>query len=305
MASEITVKDIALFTRQLVTMLKADVSLVQSLEIAADAAEMEAMKDLTLEVRDDVAAGKPLAAALSKHPDQFDGLFCKLVDAGAQAEAMELMLDRIALYKEKTAALLTRIQTCLNYSLGVLLVLFCILLIMTTPGFAFAVMVVVALLIFGYRAMYWRSEKLRELQHQLVSKVPGLSDILRAASIARYARTLATTFSAGVPLLDALEAVAGAAGNTTYYNAVIQIRQDVSEGVQLNHAMKQTEVFPNLIIRMVTVGEQSGTLDVMLDRAATYYEERVENAIDTLVNLMQPILICILGVVIGIHVVTS
>jgi type IV pilus assembly protein PilC len=303
MASKITLGDIALFTRQLVTMMKAGVPLVQSLEIVAEGANKVAMRDLTLKVRDDVAAEKTLANALREHAGQFDVLFCSLVEAGEQAGALELMLDSIATYKEKTVALVAKIRAFVNYSLAVLVTALCILLFFSSPLIAFETVIVIASLYFIYSALHHWSAGVREGQQRLVLKLPILGDIVGMASVARFSRTLATTFGAGVPLVEALESVSGAAGNIVHYNAVRQIKADVSAGVQLNHSMKQTEVFPDMVIRMVAIGEESGSLDVMLDRAATYYEEMVENALDGLVSLMQPISLGVLWTVIIIHFV--
>lgn len=330
LGAKITPGDIALFTRQLATMMKAGVPLVQSFEIVADGMDNAAMKDLILKIRDDVSAGNSFAAAIKAHPDHFDDLFCNLVDAGEQSGALETMLDRLATYKEKTEALKAKIKSAMNYPIAVLVVagiVSGILLVKVVPQFEeifagfgaelpeFTQMVVnmsrfmqdwwlifvigIAAFVITYKQAAKNSKAIRDGQERLALKMPILGDILDKSCVARFARTLSTTFAAGVPLVDALESVSGAAGNVVYYDAIKKIKEDVSSGIQLNYSMKQSNVFPNMVIQMVAIGEESGALDGMLDKAATYYEEMVDNAVEGLTSLMEPIIMSFLGVVIG------
>jgi type IV pilus assembly protein PilC len=322
--------DIALFTRQLATMMKAGVPLVQSFEIVADGIDNPAMKDLILKIRDDVSGGNSFASAIKANPEHFDDLFCNLVDAGEQSGALETMLDRLATYKEKTEALKAKIKSAMNYPIAVLVVagvVSGILLVKVVPQFEeifagfgaelpeftqmvvdmsrfmqdwwFVIVAGIAAVFFAYREIHKRSKAVRDGQERMMLKMPILGDILDKSCVARFARTLSTTFAAGVPLVDALDSVSGAAGNVVYLEAILKIKDDVSSGIQLNYSMKQTEVFPNMLIQMVSIGEESGALDGMLDKAATYYEEMVDNAVDGLTSLMEPLIMSFLGVVIG------
>jgi type IV pilus assembly protein PilC len=322
--------DIALFTRQLATMMKAGVPLVQSFEIVADGMDNPAMRDLILKIRDDISSGNSFAHAIRQNPDHFDDLFCNLIDAGEQSGALETMLDRLADYKEKTEALKAKIKSAMNYPIAVLVVASIvsgILLIKVVPQFEeifqgfgadlpeftqmvvdlsrwmtewwFIIVIIIGAMVFSYKQALKRSKAARDAQERLSLKMPVIGDLLNKSAIARFARTLSTTFAAGVPLVDALESVAGAAGNVVYFDAIKKIKNDVSSGIQLNYAMKQSEVFPNMVIQMVAIGEESGALDSMLDKAATYYEEMVDNAVDGLTSLMEPIIMSFLGVVIG------
>lgn len=327
---KITPQDISLFTRQLATMMKAGVPLVQSFEIVADGVDNDRMKKLILRIRDDISAGNTFASALRSHPDQFDDLFCNLIDAGEQSGALETMLDRLATYKEKTEALKAKIKSAMNYPIAVLVVagvVSGILLIKVVPQFEeiFAgfgaelpeftqfvvgmsewmqewwliIVISIAASIFGYKQAYKKFKTVRDAQDRVQLKLPIIGDILDKSAVARFARTLSTTFAAGVPLVDALESVSGAAGNVVYFDAIQKIKIDVSSGVQLNYSMKQTNVFPNMVIQMVAIGEESGALDTMLDKAATYYEEQVDASVDGLTSLMEPLIMSFLGVVIG------
>ncbi|MFT4797250.1 MAG: type IV pilus assembly protein PilC [Candidatus Azotimanducaceae bacterium] len=327
---KVSAGDISLFTRQLATMMKAGVPLVQSFEIVADGIDNPAMKELILKIRDDVAAGNSFAAAIKVHKEHFDDLFCNLIDAGEQSGSLETMLDRLATYKEKTEALKAKIKSAMNYPVAVLVVagvVSGILLIKVVPQFEeifagfgaelpeFTQMVVdmsrfmtswwylivaaIAGAIFAFKFAHKRSKALRDGQERFMLKMPIIGDILDKSCIARFARTLSTTFAAGVPLVDALESVSGAAGNVVYLEAILKVKDDVSSGIQLNYSMKQTNVFPNMLIQMVSIGEESGALDGMLDKAATYYEEMVDNSVDGLTSLMEPIIMSFLGVVIG------
>ena len=329
--AKVTPGDIALFTRQLATMMKAGVPLVQSFDIVADGMDNPPMKDLILKIRDEVSSGNSFAHAIRSQPrEHFDDLFCNLIDAGEQSGSLETMLDRLAEYKEKTEALKAKIKAAMNYPIAVLVVagvVSGILLIKVVPQFEeifagfgaelpeFTQMVVnmsnfmqewwfmavaaMAAFYFAHKEAHKRSQALRDAEERISLKLPVLGGILDKSCIARFARTLSTTFAAGVPLVDALESVAGAAGNVIYKDAILKVRDDVSSGIQLNYSMKQTNVFPNMVIQMVAIGEESGALDGMLDKAATYYEEMVDNAVDGLTSLMEPIIMSVLGVVIG------
>lgn len=327
---KITPGDIALFTRQLATMMKAGVPLVQSFEIVADGVDNPALKELILKIRDDVSSGNTFSSAIRVHEEHFDTLFCNLVDAGEQSGALETMLDRLATYKEKTEAIKAKIKSAMNYPIAVLVVagaVSTLLLVKVVPMFAeifagfgaelpeFTQMVVtmsefmqkwwlgaiigIGGALQGYKYAHKRSKKLRDGQERFMLKIPVFGGILDRSCIARFSRTLSTTFAAGVPLVDALESVSGAAGNIKYYEAIQKVKDDVSGGIQLNHSMKQLGVFPNMLIQMVSIGEESGALDEMLDKAATYYEDQVDNAVDGLTSLMEPIIMSFLGVVIG------
>ncbi len=329
--AKVTPGDIALFTRQLATMMKAGVPLVQSFEIVADGVDNPMMKDLILKIRDEVSSGSSFAHAIRAQPrEYFDELFCNLIEAGEQSGALETMLDRLAEYKEKSEALKAKIKSAMNYPIAVLVVagvVSGILLIKVVPQFEeifagfgaelpeftqfvvnmsnfmqewwFMAVAIMAMIFFAHKEAHKRSKPLRDAEAKLSLKMPILGDILDKSCIARFARTLSTTFAAGVPLVDALESVAGAAGNVVYEEAILKVREDVSSGIQLNYSMKQQGVFPNMVIQMVAIGEESGALDGMLDKAATYYEEMVDNSVDGLTSLMEPIIMSFLGVVIG------
>jgi type IV pilus assembly protein PilC len=322
--------DVALFTRQMATMMRAGVPLVQAFDIVADGLDKPKVSELVRAVRNDVSGGSAFAAALRKHPLYFDELFCNLVDAGEQSGALETMLDRIATYKEKSESLKGKVKKAMTYPIAVLCVAFIVsglLLIKVVPQFqdvfrgfgaelpAFTQFVIsiseftqsywliilagVGGLVGGLMQAHKRSKPFRDTLDRIALKTPVVGNIIEKSSVARYARTLSTTFAAGVPLVDALNSVAGSTGNTVYSNAVVQIRDDVSTGQQLNFAMKSTGVFPNMIIQMVAIGEEAGALDDMLDKSAAYYEEQVDNAVDNLTALMEPLIMSVLGVLVG------
>ena len=329
--AKITPGDIALFTRQLATMMKAGVPLVQSFEIVADGVDNPMMKDLILKIRDDVSSGNSFANAISAQPKEyFDELFCNLIEAGEQSGALETMLMRLADYKEKTEAIKAKIKSAMSYPISILVVASIvsgILLIKVVPQFEeifagfgaelpeftqmvvdmsrfmtewwFVIVAAIGGSLYAYKQAHNRSQKIRDGQERLMLKLPVLGDLLDKSCVARFARTLSTTFAAGVPLVDALESVSGAAGNVVYKEAILKIKEDVSSGIQLNYAMKQVDVFPNMVIQMVAIGEESGALDSMLDKSATYYEEQVDNAVDGLTSMMEPVIMSFLGVVIG------
>ncbi|EQM66851.1 type II secretion system F family protein [Pseudomonas tohonis] len=322
--------DIALFTRQMATMMKAGVPLLQSFDIIGEGFDNPNMRKLVDDVKQDVAAGNSFATSLRKRPIYFDDLYCNLVDSGEQAGALETLLDRVATYKEKTEALKAKIKKAMNYPIAVVLIaviVSAILLIKVVPQFqsifanfgaelpAFTLMViwmsemlqewwfivVIGLFcsIYGLKQAHQRSEAFRDWIDKAVLKIPVVGDILYKSAVARYARTLATTFAAGVPLVDALDSVSGATGNVVFKRAVNKIKQDVSTGMQLNFSMRTTGVFPTMAIQMTAIGEESGALDTMLDKVATFYEEEVDNAVDGLTALMEPMIMAVLGVLIG------
>lgn len=322
--------DIAFFTRQMATMMKAGVPLLQSFDIIAEGVPNPNMKKLVDEIKQDVAAGNSFATSLKKRPQYFDDLYCNLVDAGEQSGALESLLDRVATYKEKTEALKSKIKKAMNYPIAVIavaIIVSAILLIKVVPQFqtvfanfgaelpAFTrfvisisevlqewwIIVTIGLIAagFGIKQLHLKSEGFRNWVDRAMLKAPIVGDIMFKAVVARYSRTLATTFSAGVPLVEALDSVAGATGNVVFRNAVGKIKQDVSTGMQLNFSMKTTNVFPSMAIQMTAIGEESGALDVMLDKVATYYEAEVDNAVDGLTALMEPLIMAVLGVLVG------
>jgi type IV pilus assembly protein PilC len=327
---KITPFDIAIFTRQLATMMKAGVPLIQSFDIVADGLENPTLRDLVLDIKNDVAAGNNFAGSLRKHPRQFDDLFCNLVDSGEKSGALETMLDRVATYMEKTELLKKKVKKAMSYPIAVVAVAFIvttILLIKVVPTFeemfssfgaelpALTQFVVGLsewmqeywlILIFSFVAIGYvfkeakvRSEAFRDWLDRFALKLPIVGDIIEKSSIARFGRVLSTTFSAGVPLVDALDSVAGATGNVVFRNAVFKIRDDVSSGTQLQFSMKATGVFPSMAVQMVSIGEESGALDTMLDKVATHFENEVEDLVDNMASLMEPIIMSILGVLVG------
>lgn len=322
--------DIALFTRQMATMMKAGVPLLQSFDIIGDGLENANMRKLVGEVKQEVAAGNSFATSLRKKPQYFDDLYCNLVDAGEQSGALENLLDRVATYKEKTEQLKAKIKKAMNYPIAVVVVAIivsAILLIKVVPQFqsvfanfgaelpAFTQMVInlseflqewwwiilgaMFATAFVLKNIYAKSKDFRDWTDRTVLKLPIVGDILYKSAVARYARTLSTTFSAGVPLVEALDSVAGATGNVVFVNAVNKIKQDVSSGTQLNFSMRTTGVFPAMAIQMTAIGEESGALDAMLDKVATFYEEEVDNMVDGLTSLMEPMIMAVLGVLVG------
>ncbi len=322
--------DIAIFTRQLATMMKSGVPLLQSFDIIIDGLDSANMTKLVQSIKADVGSGNSLASALRKHPQYFDDLYCNLVDSGEQSGALETLLDRVATYKEKTEALKAKIKKAMNYPIAVVLVaviVSAILLIKVVPQFqevfanfgaelpAFTLFVIgisealqehgliVLAAIVGaallFRHALVKSEKLRNSVDRALLKTPVVGDIIYKAAVARFGRTLATTFSAGVPLVDALDSVAGATGNVVFKNAVGKVKSEVTSGTQLNIAMRSTEVFPSMALQMTAIGEESGALDEMLDKVATHYEAEVDNAVDGLTALMEPMIMAVLGVLVG------
>jgi type IV pilus assembly protein PilC len=322
--------DIAFFTRQMATMMRAGVPLLQSFDIIAEGVDKQSMRDLVNDLKQEVAAGNSFASSLKRKPEYFDDLYCNLVNAGEQAGALETLLDRVATYKEKTEALKAKIKKAMTYPIAVLVVAFIvsgILLIKVVPQFqsvfqgfgaelpAFTQMVInlsealqnwwyiilPALIGVGwlFGRAYKKNVKFRDTVDRALLKTPIIGGILYKSSVARYARTLSTTFAAGVPLVEALDSVAGATGNVVFRNAVNQVRQDVSTGMQLNTSMRSTGVFPSMAVQMTSIGEESGALDEMLGKVANYYEEEVDNAVSSLTTLMEPMIMAVLGVLVG------
>ena len=323
-------EDIAIFSRQLATMLAAGIPLVQAFEIIGAGHEKPSMQKLVLDIKADVESGTSLHEALGKHPLYFDDLYVNLVEAGEQAGALETLLDKIATYKEKSEAIKKKVKKALFYPAAVLavaVVVTLILLIFVIPQFeslfkgfgadlpAFTQMVInlsrfvqangiyLALVSGGavYAFFYFRkrSRRMREFLDRMSLKVPIIGPILNKAAIARYARTLSTMFSAGVPLVEALDSVAGATGNIVYENAVLKMKDEVSTGQRLQRAMEGTGLFPNMVVQMIAVGEESGSLDTMSGKVATFYEEDVDNAVDSMSSLLEPMIMAILGVLVG------
>jgi len=323
-------EDIAVFSRQLATMLAAGIPLVQSFEIVGNGNDKPSMQKLILDIKADVEGGTSLHEALGKHPLQFDDLFVNLVEAGEQAGALETLLDKIATYKEKTEALKKKVKKALFYPAAVMavaIVVTVILLIFVIPQFeslfkgfgaelpAFTqfvidmsrglqdngvfVAVVIAASIYAFIYFKKRSKAMREWLDRLSLKVPIIGPILYKSAVARFACTLSTMFAAGVPLVEALESVAGATGNIVFENAVLKMRDEVATGQRLQRAMENTGLFPNMVIQMIAVGEEAGALDAMSGKVATFYEAEVDNAVDSMASLLEPLIMAILGVLVG------
>lgn len=322
--------DITFFTRQMATMVKAGVPLVQSFDIVADGVDNISLREVIYAIRDSVSAGNDFASALKQYPQYFDELTCNLIESGEQAGALESMLDKVAIYKEKTEELKAKIKKALMYPMITLLVAFgvtAILLIKVVPTFdemfksfgaelpaptQFIVMLSdwmqanylyvfggLIFLVVAFMQGMKKSQSFRDNVETTLLKAPVFGDLIMKASVARYARVLSTTFAAGVPLVEALDSVAGAVGNVVYRNAVYNIRDEVASGQQMHFAMRATKVFPNMVVQMTSIGEESGALDSMLDKAASYYEAEVDNAVDNMTSLLEPAIMVFLGVVIG------
>ena len=327
---KITPKDIAVFTRQLATMLSAGVPLVQSFEIVGRGHENPAMQELVLGVKSDVEAGNNLADALAKRPLQFDDLYVNLVRAGEHAGILEELMHKIATYKEKTEALKARIKKAMFYPAAVLVVAFvitAILMIFVIPQFAalftsfggelpaitrfvmtlsdyfvdywWAIFGGVGLAVFGFIQARKRSRAFRDFLDRASLKMPLFGELLTKATIARFARTLGTMFAAGVPLVEAMDSVAHASGNVVYERAILKMRDEIATGTQLQATMREAGLFPNMVVQMVAIGEESGALDQMLNKVADFYEQEVDNLVDALSSLMEPIIMAVLGVLIG------
>ncbi|HSN39446.1 MAG TPA: type II secretion system F family protein [Burkholderiales bacterium] len=328
--SRITDKDITLFTRQLATMMKSGVPLLQSFDIVGKGHGNPAVSRLLFDIKTEVETGSSLKQAFEKHPLYFDALFCNLVGAGEAAGILDSLLDRLATYKEKILAIKSKIKSALFYPLSIIVVAFvitAIIMIFVIPAFkqvftsfgadlpgpTLLVMAVSDFFveywyaIFGgiggaVYAFFWtwkRSEKMQIFMDRFMLRVPVFGDLIRKSSIARWSRTLSTMFAAGVPLVEALESVAGAAGNYEYYVATKKIQGEVATGSSLTSAMQGTEVFPNMVIQMVSIGEEAGSLDAMLSKVADFFEAEVDDAVEALSSLMEPMIMVILGTVIG------
>jgi len=329
-SKKITPFDIAMLTRQLATMMKAGVPLVQSFDIVADGLENKGLQELVMSIRNDISSGTSFAGALRKHPKHFDDLYCNLVDSGEKAGALEQMLDRIATYLEKTELLKKKVKKAMTYPIAVVVVAIivtAILLVKVVPQFeslfqgfgaelpVFTQMVVnlsewmqswwfVVLLgivgtIFLFKEAIRRSQKFSDVVDKYVLKLPVVGEILDKSAVAKFGRVLSTTFAAGVPLVDALDSVAGATGNAVYRDAIDRIKNDVSSGTQLQASMRQQDVFPVMAVQLTAIGEESGNLDEMLAKVAEHYEAVVDDMVDNLTALMEPMIMAVLGVLVG------
>ncbi|WP_445114824.1 type II secretion system F family protein [Acinetobacter sp. WZC-1] len=327
---KVSTLDITIFTRQLATMMKAGVPLVQSFEIVAEGLENPSMREVVLGIKGEVEGGNTFAGALRKYPQHFDNLFCSLVESGEQSGALETMLDRVAIYKEKSELLKQKIKKAMKYPIAVIVVAVIVTIILMVkvvpvfqdlfssfgadlPAFTqmvvnmsnwmqkywFIFLIIVGVIITTFLEAKKRSQKFRNGLDKLSLKLPIFGDLVYKAIIARYSRTLATTFAAGVPLIDALESTAGATNNVVYEQAVMKIRDDVATGQQLQFAMRASNLFPSMAVQMVAIGEESGALDAMLDKVATHFENEVDNAVDGLTSMMEPLIMAVLGVLVG------
>jgi type IV pilus assembly protein PilC len=322
--------DISIFARQMATMMQAGVPLVQSFEIIGQGSDKQSMQKLIFGIKNEVEGGVSLAEALTKYPLYFDPLFVNLVNAGEQSGSLETMLDKLATYKEKTEALKKKVKKALTYPIAVLVIAFVvtvILLVFVVPKFEelfesfgadLPAMTKFVIALSEFMQQWWwiiaggisgtvytilrmkkKSPKMQEWFDRIALKAPVIGDITTKSAIARFARTLETMSHAGVPLVEAMESVAGATGNIIYYNASLKIRDEVSQGTMLQTSMRNTGLFPNMAIQMVSIGEEAGSLDSMLAKVADFYETEVDNAVDTLTALLEPIIMAVLGVLVG------
>ncbi|WP_028669442.1 type II secretion system F family protein [Saccharospirillum impatiens] len=322
--------DIAIFTRQMATMMKAGVPLMKSFDIVAEGLENKKMKDLVLQMKNNVGNGGSFGSALREHPKYFDDLYCSLVESGEQAGALETMLERVAIYREKAESVKKKVKSAMKYPatiIAIAAIVTVILLLKVVPVFAdmftsfgadlpvptqivmnmsswvqnngvIAFFGLIAFVVLFQQSMQ-RVQKFRHLVQRISVKLPVFGPILYQSAMARYARTLSTTFAAGVPLVNALESAAGASGNIVYSSAIMNVRKDVESGTELAVSMKSQSVFPSMLVQMVSIGEQSGALDDMLSKAAVIYEEEVDNLVDGLTSMMEPLIMAFLGVVVG------
>jgi len=327
---KITTEDISIFSRQLATMMAAGIPLVQAFDIVGAGHENPSMQKLIMAIKQDIEGGLTLAEALAKHPMQFDDLFVNLVNAGEQAGALETLLDKVATYKEKTEAIKKKIKKALTYPaavVGVAIIVTTILLIYVIPQFeslfsgfgadlptftrtvvnlslfvrtkGWMILAIVIAGVWAFAYFRKRSRSFHRLIDRITLRLPIIGDIMRKAAIARFSRTLSTMFAAGVPLVEALESVAGATGNIVYQEGVLGIREEVATGQRLQRSMEMTDLFPNMVIQMVAVGEESGSLDDMTGKVADFYEAEVDAAVDSLSSLLEPMIMSILGVLVG------
>ena len=327
---KVTDKDITLFTRQLATMLKAGVPLLQAFDIVGKGHSNQAVAKLLGDIKADVETGSSLSASFRKYPIYFDNLFCNLISAGEQAGILDTLLDRLATYKEKIQAIKGKIKSALVYPIAIIVVAFAItavIMIFVIPAFkelfsgfgaqlpapTLIVMAISDIFVKWWWAIFgsiigglwfffytWkRSEKLQATMDRLLLKVPIFGPLVRKATIARFSRTLATMFAAGVPLVEALDSVAGASGNKVYFDATKRIQSEISTGTSLTVSMQNTNVFPNMVLQMVAIGEESGSLDSMLSKVADFFEGEVDDAVAAISSLMEPVIMVVLGVLIG------
>jgi type IV pilus assembly protein PilC len=327
---KVTEKDVTLFTRQLATMMKSGVPLLQAFDIVGKGHSNPAVAKLLGDIKADVETGSSLSQAFRKYPLYFDALFCNLVGAGEAAGILDSLLDRLATYKEKILAIKGKIKSALFYPIAIIVVAFvitAIIMIFVIPAFKelfsnfgadLPAPTLIIMAISDFFVSYWwaifgsiggglwfffytwkRSEKMQATMDRLFLKMPIFGEIIRKATIARFARTLATMFAAGVPLVEALDSVAGASGNKVYYDATKKVQGEISTGTSLTVAMQNTEVFPNMVLQMVAIGEESGALDSMLGKVADFYEGEVDDAVEAMSSLMEPIIMVVLGTLIG------
>ena len=324
---KVTEKDITLFTRQLATMMKAGVPLLQAFDIVGKGHSNPSVARLLADIKADVETGSSLSQAFRKYPLYFDNLFCNLIGAGEQAGILDALLDRLATYKEKILAIKSKIKSALFYPISIIVVAFVITAVIVIPAFKelfsnfgadLPTPTLVVMAISDFFVEYWwaifgalggglwfffytwkRSEKMQSTMDRLLLKLPIFGHLIKIATIARFARTLSTMFAAGVPLVEALDSVAGATGNRVYHDATKRIQSEISTGTSLTVAMQNSEVFPNMVIQMTAIGEESGALDAMLSKVADFYESEVDDAVEGLSSLMEPIIMVVLGVLIG------
>lgn len=327
----ITQEDITVFTRQLATMMKAGLPLMQAFEIVARGHSNPSMTEMLMQVRSDVEQGSALGKSFSKYPKYFDRFYCNLVSAGESGGVLESLLDKLAVYKEKTQAIKKKVKTALTYPIAIIVVAIALIFIMMMfvlpafkevyanmgaelPGLTQLVMnlsdlfvdygwIMIILLIasaFGLYKLHEKSPTFQKRIDALILRLPVFGAIVRKATIARWARTTSTLFAAGVPLVEVLDSVAGASGNILYEEATQDIRAKVTQGLSLTSSMQSTDMFPNMVIQMAAIGEESGSLDDMLNKAAEFYEDEVDNSVTRLSHLMEPIIMVVLGSLIGI-----
>ncbi len=326
----ITNQDIAIFSRQMATMMTAGVPLVQALEIIGKGHDNPSVGELVMSIKASIEGGSSFAESLAKHPKYFDDLFVNLVDAGEKSGSLETLLDRIATYKEKTEAIKKKVKKALTYPAAVIVIAVIvtgILLYFVVPQFAdlfkgfgadlpaftqmvidmsnwlqaywYIVLIVIAAIGFAYTQAHRRSAAFRRLVDKIALKLPVVGDILHKAAVARFHRTLSTMFAAGVPLVEAMESVAGAAGNILFYEGIMNIRDQIASGTQLQLAMSQTGLFPAMAVQMVAIGEESGALDSMCAKVADFYEAEVDAMVDSLSSLLEPLIMAVLGIMVG------
>lgn len=327
---KVSEKDVTLFTRQLATMMKSGVPLLQAFDIVGKGNSNAAVVKLLSDIKSDVETGSSLSQAFRKYPLHFDALYCNLVGAGEQAGILDSLLDRLATYKEKILGIKSKIKAALFYPISIIVVAFiitAIIMIFVIPAFKelfsnfgadLPTPTLIVIKISDFFVSYWwamfgsigaglwfffytwkRSEKMQSTMDRLLLKLPVFGNLIRIATIARFARTLSTMFAAGVPLVEALDSVAGASGNRVYYDATKKIQSEISTGTSLTVAMQNTEVFPNMVLQMTAIGEESGALDSMLSKVADFYEAEVDDAVEGLSSLMEPIIMVVLGTLIG------